>query len=40
MAEKRLGVIMNGAGNETARAPRPMGTLRQATPMSALNMGV
>ena len=40
MAEKRLGIIMHGAGDETARAPRPFGTLRPATPVSRLHNGV
>jgi hypothetical protein len=39
MAETRLGIIMNGAVNEKARASRPFGTLRPATPMSRLHNG-
>ncbi len=40
MAEKRLGIIMHGAGEEKARARRPGGTLRPVTPMSRLHNGV
>ncbi len=40
MTEKRLGIIMNGADDEKARAARPSGTLNPATPMVILNMGV
>jgi hypothetical protein len=39
MTEKRLGIIMHGAGDEKARASRPVGTLRPATPMSKLDNG-
>jgi hypothetical protein len=37
MAETRLGIIMNGAGDEKARASRPVGPLRPVTPMSILH---
>ena len=40
MDEKRLGIIMNGPVDEKARASRPFGTLRPATPMAALQKGV
>jgi hypothetical protein len=39
MAEKRLGIIMNGTEDENARAARPVGTQRPATPMPALDKG-
>jgi len=39
MAEKRLGIIMNGTEDEKARASRPCGTLRPATPMSIQHNG-
>jgi len=40
MAETRLGIIMHGAENANARAPRPAGTPRPVTPISGLNKGV
>ena len=40
MVEKRLGIIMNGTDDETARAPRPFGTPRPVTPTVILQMGV
>jgi hypothetical protein len=39
MAEKRLGIIMNGTEYEYARTARPDGTRRPATPMPTLDKG-
>ena len=39
MAEKRLGIIMNGTADEKARALRPVGTLRPVTPTVVLQKG-
>ncbi len=40
MAEKRLGIIMNGAGYEEARALRADGARSPVTLMSLLGKGV
>ena len=40
MTERPLGIIMNGTGDDKARAARPFGTLRPATPTVTLRKGV